>query len=192
MQIDIVGSYRQAFTTGAVTTLAAGAQIFSMRWVSSTLFMRLRALEPQFILTTAFGAAQEVGFDAWTGRSYSASPSNGTQVTIGANDAKLRTSYPTSVFNTAGDVRTANASAITAGTVTLDGGPIAKDSIWAAAVGATLPWRRYDFTQYRPRDGGILYANNEGPIVKNTILMGAAGVGHWVFTVEWDEVLVTP
>ena len=36
----------------------------------------------------------------------------------------------------------------------------------------------------------IILAQNEGLVLRNTVLMGAVGVGTWVFQVEWDEITV--
>lgn len=200
---DVVGAYKQTWTTGAVTTIAAGTGtagfLFSKRWVQTPaatgLAYRLRSLEVEFLLTTAFGAAQEVGFDVFKATGYSASPTSGTAITIGA-DGKKRASYPSSAFaNTGCDVRIATAAAITAGTHTLDGQAIARGSLWAGAVGAFIATRYFDFTTTEP--GGIILspgaaaANGEGIIIRNTILMGAAGVGKWHFTFEWDEGTIT-
>lgn len=190
--VDVVGSYRQTWTTGAVTTIAAGTgtagQLFSKRWVAAAtgLSYMLRSLEVEFITTTAFGTPQEVGFDVFKATGYSASPTAGTAIAISTN-AKKRTSMPSSNFATNGDIRIATASALTAGTLTLDGEAIARGSLWSGAIGAQLLPRYHDFTTCEP--GGIILVNNEGLIIRNTILMGATGVGKWHFTLEWDEVI---
>jgi hypothetical protein len=189
---DIRGSYRLSAQSGAVTTIAAATSsaghIFSMRYVSSTTgaAMRIRAIEANFLLTTAFSAAQEVGFDVVAGRSFSASPTGATAIALSGNDAKKRTDHPNSDFVSGGDIRIAGTSAMTAGTVTLDSVPLVKGSFWASTVGNSLgPWR-YDLSQVEP--GGVVLKNNEGIIIRNTVLMGATGVGKWTFSVEWDEV----
>jgi hypothetical protein len=185
-------SFRQGFETLLVTTIAAGTasagHIFSMRWVSG-LAMRLRALEVEFILTTAFGAAQEMGFDGLIGRAYSASPTGATAITLAGNDGKTRTGQNNSRFVGAGDIRIASTAAMTVGTVTLDQFSFVRGSFWAGAVGAQQNVRRYDFTGLPL--GGHVFATSEGFILRNTILMGATGVGKWKFTPEWDEGVLT-
>ena len=71
----------------------------------------------------------------------------------------------------------------------LDANPIAKGSQWCAAIGTSMAPRLYDFS--RNETGGILLANEEGIVARNTILMGATGVGKWHFTIEIDTVIVT-
>lgn len=190
----VLGSYRQEFTSGAVTTIAAGTSsaghILALRSSTANEGSRIRSLTAEFILTTAFSAAQEVGFDAFVVRAYSAAHTGGTALTISGNDGKVLKDEPSATL--AG--RVASASALTAGTQTFDTNPIASDSVWCGAVGAILGPRTYDFTT--SSEGGILLIGGdgsttcEGLVVRNTVLMGAAGVGKWRFTVEWDRVSV--
>jgi hypothetical protein len=188
--VDVIGSYKQTVTTGAVTTIAAGTasagHILALRWAPTptSLYARLKSIEVEFLLTTAFGAAQEVGFDAYVARSYSAASSGATALDFTGGTGKKLATYPTSQMTG----RIASAAAMTAGTQTLDTNAFARGSLWAGAVGATLGPRYYDFTA--TPEGGIMLANQEGIIVRNTILMGATGVGKWHFTFEWDECVV--
>ena len=186
--VDVVGSHRMTWTTGAVTTIAAGdgtaGHILALRNpLASTRSIRIRTFEPEFILTTAFGAAQEVGFDAVIARTYTAAHTNGTALTM--TGGRSLTAQGTTVL--AG--RIASASALTAGTHTLDTNAVAKGSQWCSAIGASLAPRLYDFTS-NPL-GGIILGADEGFIVRNTILMGATGVGKWHFTLEWDDCVIS-
>jgi hypothetical protein len=173
------------FTTGAVTTIAAGTatagHILAMRSDSTPGAIRLRSFEPEFILTTAFGAAQEVGFDMLIARGYTAAHTGATALTMTGGGM---TDQSATILTG----RIADAGALTAGTHTLDANPIAKGSQWCSAVGAALQPRVYDFTS-SPR-GGIILAADEGFVVRNTILMGATGVGKWHFTLEWDDCVI--
>ncbi len=191
--IDVVGSYRQTFTTGAVTAIAAGTgvagHLLALRWANANAAKaaRIKTLQAEFLLTTAFGAAQEVGYDAYVMRAYTVThtAATGTALSFGTNDGKLRTQYAQSGM--AG--RIASAAALTNGTHTLDGNAIARGGAWCAAVGSRIEPTLHDFTK-GSEPGGILLQNEEGLVVRNTILMGATGVGKWHFTVEWDEVLL--
>lgn len=188
---DILGSYRQQWATGLTTVLNAGDRIMSIRYqqANAALAIRIKALEVEFITTTAFTAAQEVGWESRIVRAYSASPTGGTQIVIGA-DGKKRGGYPTSSLNgVTCDVRVASATAIVSGTETTpDTNAFARGSFWSTAVGAQFAWRRNDFSTLEP--GGFLLGTNEGIVTKNSVTMGAAGVGRWLFTVEWEDVLL--
>lgn len=185
--VDIIGSYRQTVTTGAVTTIAAATatagHILALRSGTAGKAVRIRNLEAEFALTTAFGAAQEVGFDLSVARTYTAAHTNGTAVDFTGNTGKDRATRTATVLTG----RTASAAALTAGTHTLDTNAIARASVWCAAVGTSLD-RYYDFSQ--AESGGLLLVADEGLIGRNTILMGATGVGKWHFTFEWDDVIV--
>lgn len=185
--IDVVGSHRHTWTTGAVTTIAAGTttagHILALRNpTDSGRWIRLRSLEVEFILTTAFGAAQEVGFDAYIARSYTAAHTDGTAITM--TGGRSRTAEPATVLTG----RTASTAALTAGTHTLDTNAVIRGSQWCAAVGAAFAPRLYDFKDFPL--GGLIFAPDEGLIGRNTILMGATGVGKWHFTADFDDVIV--
>lgn len=201
------GTYALATTTGAVTTVAAGTTtagfLFSMRYAGTGKVL-LRYLGAQFATTTAFTSAQEVGCEAFIARSYSASPTGGTALDLGAtvtNTNKLLTATSTSDFSLASsDVRVATTGALTAGTQTLDANAFGSTSGWAGAVGITIAKTAlFDGkTHMPPRPlaeeravlglSPVVLSNNEGIIIRNTVLMGAVGVGRWQFFVEWDEV----
>ncbi len=186
MYIEVIGSYRQEYTTGAVTGVAAASStaghILALRNATAGKYLRIRAIEVEFLLTTAFASAQEVGFDALIARAYTAAHTGATALTTTTGD--LLTNYPTTILTG----RIADTGALTAGTHTLDTNPIAKGSAYASAIGAQLTARRYDFSGTETK--GILLANEEGIVVRNTIGMGATGVGKWHFTVEWDDCFV--
>jgi hypothetical protein len=189
-RVHIAGSYTLCQATGSVTTIAAGTasagHLFVMRWGAAAPAVALiRSVSASFLLTTAFGAAQEVGCELFTTRTYSASHSGGTAIDLATNTNtnKLKTTgMATSAFT---DVRISAAAALTNGTHTIDANAMGRVNIWAAAVGNQItPTALYDA---REDQQTIMLANNEGLIVRNTILMGATGVGTWTFWVEWDE-----
>ncbi len=183
---DVYSSHRHTFTTGAVTTVTTGSatagHILALRNASTVTAVRLRTLEVEFLLTTAFGSAQEVGFDAFILRGYQAAHTGATALTITGGRGLVDSSA------TVLTGRIADTGALTAGTHTLDTNPIAKGGVYCSAIGANLFPRLYDFTSML--DGGIVFVANEGLVVRNTIAMGATGVGKWHFTVEFDDVLV--
>ena len=199
----IRGSYRLVCSTGAVTTIAArtatAGQLLNFRWLTATAAVAfVKYVGARFTLTTAYGTAQETGADLIIGRTFTASGTDGTAVDVGstvANTGNLLASQPTSLI-TANAVRVASTSAITAGTHTLDANPIGIISGWSGAIGDQVPVASaqsntpfgtlYDARTSR-HEAPICLVTDEGLIVRNTILMGATGVGRWDFCVEWDE-----
>lgn len=181
---DVTGSYRQTWTTGLVTLIAAGTatagHLLALRNpTATTRTIRLRSFEVEFIATTAFTVAQEVGFDAFIARTYTAAHTGATALTT--TGGRRVTTYD----NTQLTGRIADTGALTAGTHTLDANPIARGSAWISAIGQTLVARFYDFSATEP--GGIFLAADAGLVVRNTILMGAVGVGKWHITAEFDD-----
>lgn len=199
----LYGSYRLKVSTGAVTTVAAGTgsagHILAFRWSPSSLTTYnayIRRIAARFILTTAYGTAQETGCDLIVARAYTASHTAATAIDLGStvtNTNKFATAQNTSLMGVAGRARVADAGALTAGTHTFDANPIGVLSGWSAAIGACVPVETSGNDIYgnlwdaQSNGHPLVLALNEGFVVRNLILMGATGVGRWDFLVEWDE-----
>lgn len=194
----LFGEFRGSFTSGALTTVAAATTtagfVFTMRNpTSSGKVVALRYLAVDFVNTTAFGAAQNMGYDVIAARSYTASATGGTAIDMGStltNSGKVRTNQSTSLF-TANTCRIGSTSALTAGTQTLDASPLAAcQKFVTTTVGGQIQAVLLDARD----DGGSTvrspweFAADEGFIIRNTVLMGASGVGTLIVTAEWDEV----
>lgn len=196
------GSYRLVCSTGAVTVLAAATatagQLFNFRNPSATVKCFIRYVGAKFILTTAYGTAQETGIDMILAHSFTVNGTNGTAIDVGSTVAatgKLSSADCATSALTAGCVRTATASTITAGTHTLDANPIGTLNDWSGAIGATVPTTSSGaagqfgtlFSARGREEMPIVLGQNQGFLLRNTVLMGATGVGRWDFCVEWDE-----
>lgn len=200
---SVHGSYRLVCSSGAVTTIAArtatAGQLLNFRFPGASPYKAfVKYVGARFILTTAYGTAQETGCDLILAHSFTVNGTNGTVVDVGstvANTGKLLTDFGTSKI-TAGAVRVADTAAITAGTHTLDANPISTLSDWSGAIGATVPTTGSGarsgygtLWDYKASAHGapIVLGTDEGFVIRNLILMGATGVGRWDFCVEWDE-----
>lgn len=190
------GERRMAVVSGALTTVAAGTttagHVFACRNPDTTKKVLLRYLAVDFNLTTAFGAAQSMGFDVIGATGYTASHTGGTAIDVGstlANSQKIRTNDATSLF-TANCVRIGSTGALTAGTHTLHANPFAQCQKYMGAVGAQIQATLLDARD--DGDGAVRspweFGQDEGFVIRNTILMGATGVGSLIVTMEWDEV----
>jgi hypothetical protein len=199
---SLLGSYLLAVPTGLVTVIAAGTasagHLFAAQWTNTTKNALIRYVGARFVTTTAFGAAQEVGCELLRTTVYSAPHTGGTAVTLAAMN-KLRSVEGDSLFN---DMRVATTGALTNGTQTIDTQPLGSCSGWSSAAGVTIAKEAlFDANDALNPDapnvlnGGmplrspLVLAANEGFIVRNTVLMGATGVGRWQFYIGWDEVL---
>lgn len=197
------GSYRLAVSSGAVTIIAArtasAGQLFAFRWSSSSAVRCfLKYVGAKFTLATAYTTAQETGCDMILARAFTASASGGTAVDTGstvAGTGKLMSGFPTSLMGVASLVSVASTAALTAGTHTLDANPVAVRSDWSGAIGATVPASGSGvgsgyaslWDARATGDAPIVFAQDEGFVLRNLVLMGATGVGRWDFLVEWDE-----
>lgn len=186
---QVLGSYRLASFTGLMTGIAANGTIFSMRWTDATNLCAIKSLKVGYAVITGFTAAQELGFDAVVARGFTASDSTQTQLVLTGNNQKKRTSLATSLF-AATDVRISGTGAITAGTRTLDAQPVMASAAKTLAAAATVQDARFEalIDMTDGTDYPIVLAQNEGLVVRNSVLMGAAGTVRGFVEVVWDEV----
>lgn len=151
----------------------------------------MRFLKVRYAVVTGFTAAQELSFDAFVARGYTADHAGGTALTLGGNNQKKRTSQGSSLVTTAASARIASATALTGSSFTLDANPIMLGMGKTLAAAATVQDAAFEET-LDMTDGGaewpIILATNEGIVVRNGILMGAAGTVRMSVQMAWDEV----
>lgn len=188
------GAYRVSAVSGLITGLNAGDPVFSMRWApalpttnarSLTTFV-LERLRVKWRTISGFTAAQEVTLDTFVARAFTANDTGGTAVTLTTNNAKKRTSFPTSVVT---DMRISATGALTAGTRTLDANPIATDGFAELAAAATVPKGRFDLEvldQDQDRFPLVLMPK-EGLVITNRVALGAGGTGRLIVEMDWLE-----
>jgi hypothetical protein len=188
-RFDVFSSKRISEKSGLCTGIAAGGSIFVFRNAHATSSALIRRIEVAHLITTGYTAAQEVGYHVVKGSTWTAAPSGGTALTITGNFAKLRNTDSATIL-TAGDVRVATTGTLTDGTVAADSHLLGADSCWglAATAGNAIGWNAITFDETPLK--GLLLAQNEGFLIKNTIAQGAAGVGRWFVNVVWDEGVV--
>lgn len=194
------GAYRIASVSGVISGVAAATStagfLWSMRWspsqasnkgnITFALIQRLRAK-----MVTIHGptATQELGIDLIFARSYTASPTGGNAATLTTDNAKKRTSFPTTQMT---DIRVANTGALTSGTQTLDAQPIAQQSVSEVAFAATVqatPGPEILLTTQDMEEYPLILAPNEGLILRNTVSQGAGYTGRVVVEVDWREAI---
>jgi hypothetical protein len=189
---EILGAYGMGLTSGALTGVAAGGTVFSFRWApaTTTQLCMVRRIEIGFSTTTAFTTAQSLQYSLQIARQWTASDTGGTAAAFTqTNTGKFRTVMPTSAFAGGGQIMIANTGANTAGTRTLDTQAIAFTQGSSTAVATTM--LNNPIFQHQPGDYPIIFAANEGFIINNVQLMGAAGVINLTVNVEWMELAAT-
>jgi hypothetical protein len=199
---NVLGCYTVNGRTGTYSALSAGAILFSMRNSSSTVLEVIQRVKINVITSTAATTAGEAERELHIIRSFSASDTGGTAVTLTGNNAKMRTSQAAS---TVGDMRFGQP--LTAGTGTADANPVSSaiawlplnftgvdigctgagptGAVWACAGGYPVDLLNATNGQEYP----IVLAQNEG--IRITIgkdAMPAAAVQQTTVTVGWCEV----
>ena len=190
MELGARGAYGAGFITGILPAgLGANSEIFQFRWVDTTRVALIRSVSVSAaVSTTAFVAGVPPQLEMRIARSWSGQGTLGTGITFGANDAKKRTSFATTLL-ASGDVRIATTAALGAGTKTLDGTPLAivvGNTAVATATTQIIPpgtifWQRNTHDEY-PQ----LLGQNEGFVIRS---VAVPGTGTWTATVsvEWAE-----
>lgn len=182
------GFYFHSSRSGALAGAAAASVVWAFRWAHATKLCIIDLLRVRAMPTTPFTAAQEWGFDAVIGRTYSASHTGGTQyLPSQAGGFKKRASYPTSNIT---EIRMATTAALGGGTVTADASEFISDLAWELVAAATVArsrvaWEK-DYTD--GVDSPIILVQNEGILVRPIITLGAGGVVRLVVEIAWHEV----
>jgi hypothetical protein len=184
----ITGDYRIGVTTGLTTGLSANDPIFSFRWGSTTHRCAIRALQVAIQIVTPFTAANEVSANAIFARTFTASDTGGTALTLTGTNANLH-SY-SSTASKVTDARVATTGTLTAGTRTLDSQPFLQclAGQLLAAAGAAQGNAAADYDTIPDRHP-IVLTTNEGIIVRSGIALGAAGTVRFAIGLEWSEYL---
>lgn len=197
-----LGHYRIATNTGTLAAaLAAGTgtagHVFAFRWGDASKLCVLTKLKTRFLPLTPFTAAtltDHSSFDAFILRSYTASHTTGTSLTPTGNNNKMRTSMGTSL---ATDIRISTTAALTSGTHTFDAFPFCQsirkgNRVNPAAATEETIMPQFDGMEMDfdmgAGDHPIVFAQNEGFVIRNRTVWPAAGTGILSVTVAWAEV----
>jgi len=193
--VEQLGTYAASLFTGAYTVAAANTPMFSMRFVAGSAgqaqIAMIQRIAINIVPTVAFTAAQQVSYGAYVARSWTAVDSGGTAATLTGNNNKLRTSMSTTQLAATGDMRISTTGTLTAGTRTLDSQAFAVASAWVPTALVAQSIQQVILYETFAGDQPLVLANQEGFVINNLILMGAAGVLSIGVTVEWTESATT-
>lgn len=195
--IEALGHYHIEASMSVAAATAAAAPVGSLRWGDATRLMVIYYILLSWKMTTLLtaGDPQDQTLDLRIARSFSASDTGGTVVPLTTNNAKLRTSFPTSLVT---DFRT---GALTAGTRTLDSntfmrsrGNAGTQNVTAAAAPGADMSNESDgvlnqvIFNVMPGQHPLVLAQNEGLVVVNITAMPAAGALAGMLEIGWAEV----
>jgi hypothetical protein len=183
-----LGHYRVARRYALINSQAAGAILVAARNISANPVI-VKRLYMRLLQTSAPTAAIEARISATIARGYSVSDStNGTLLTLSGNNAKKRTSMATPGL----EIReTTVAAGATGGTKVLDADAFMKMSLWellAVPTGGPVPEVTREYSP-NVRDGEhpFLLAQNEGFVITNDAVLGAAAAGILYYEIDWVE-----
>lgn len=182
-----LGSYRMNMESGAIAaTLAAASPLFSFRYAGANLAI-LNFVRVSVVISTAITTAVPMSLEAVAARGFTASDTGGTSATLTANNGKDRTSDGTTAI---GDLRIASTAALGAGTRVLDAQGFAGVNYGSGtAVGSTALPIVDLYNQDSDTKHAVIFANNEGFIIRNPDAGPATGAFKLMVSLGWIEVL---
>ncbi len=187
-----LGAYSMAAVTGLiVATGAANAIQFAMRWGDATRLALIESVEVAAVVTAAITTSVPYDLALFICRSFTASDSAGTAITLTGNNQKRRTSMGTSLV-TDMRINSTLAAGLTAGTRTQDSQAAGRvigasgTSVGTQFFGANpLPLYRCDLMS---GSHPIVLAQNEGIEVVSPLAGPATGTLEIVVKLNWMEV----
>lgn len=181
-------SHRLVLSTGLITGITAATStaghIGVFRWISTTHRCYVHRARAVWTTITPFTTAQEVGMDLVIARAFTAEAVTVGAVTysFAANDGKLWTKQSQPTTNPSFFV--SGTAVLTNSTHTLDGAPLDQCGMVELAAAGT-PYRGTMAVDFNPGDKAPLRLDaDEGLLLRNTILMGAAGTARVVFALD--------
>lgn len=185
--------YRHVSKYTLINAQAAGAVLYMLRNPTGKSPIILTKLGLKLVQTTAPTAALLVEISAKVARGYTVGDTtNMTAVTLTGNNAKAKTNYGTA----AADLRfTSVAAGGTGGTKALDSDPFLKLALWELLVVPTAGPVPVAEALYNPDvselEAPIQLAGNEGIVILNDNVLGAAAAGTLFVEIGWQEATVT-
>jgi hypothetical protein len=172
-----------AAQTGALTTIAAGGRLFSMRNSGANLIL-VRRVGWGFMTTTAFTTAQALDYSLFIARNFTVGDTVGTDVSPTGNMAKHRASLATPNVQ----ARLAAAAVVSGGTLTQDTQAVGIIAAGSNGLATGMVPVQNNLLDHTADDLPIVLAQNEGITIVNNTLMGAAGVIKCYINVEYAEI----
>jgi len=180
------GHYRLGFKTGATIGYTANQAFFCWRWTQQALFARLLKLRVTAVIKTAFTTAQTTDIAMWRATGWTVAPTAGVSLTnvLNGEDAMADAGVTTGMANlaqicplAATNFAVANTAALTQGTLTLDGNPLAYDVLNIIALGSSDKVTLYDVAW--GNEYPLTLSNNEGVVLTIPTAQGAVGSVAW-------------
>lgn len=191
--VGSLGHYKTSHRAVMVNDQEANSSLFTLRNIHATNLIVVHKVRAEWIQVGAHTAAILSSLDIYKLTGYSVTPTTGTVTPV---LSKLRTSYATLVDGTDLAVRGVTvagaAAGMTGGTLVKDTAPLMQVGLWLlAAVPTAGPSPAVD-ASYRPDvasgEAPLVLAQNEGFLVENRVLLGAAAGSAISFDIDFSVV----
>ena len=186
--VGALGHYRTSHRCALVASQAANSRLFELQNAHASNLVVVQRVRVTWAQTAAHTAAIEDSLDMYRCTSFSAVDTTNTVTPV---ISKLRTSFATAGANVRG-VTVAGASAgMTGGTLTKDTAALwhlptfllAAVPTGGQTVQVTMDW----FPQVESGEHPLTLVQNEGFIIENRVLLGAAAGSGVYIDVQWAE-----
>ncbi len=188
MAVGALGAYRTSHRAVLVNTQAANSRLFELRNAGSNLVV-VTSLNVRWMQLGAHTAAIEDSLDVYKLTGFTAVDTTNTVTPV---ISKLRTSYATAGAVPRGVTVAGAAAGMTGGTLVKDTNPLLQLPQWLLAAQPTAGTVGLRELLYSPRvDVGetpLILAADEGIMIENRVLLGAAASSVVYVDIQWSEV----
>jgi hypothetical protein len=185
--VGALGGYRVTALSGQIAaSLAAGSELFQLRWTDATRKFVLHELQVGVVVDGTITAAVPIVLEAVVARAWSADGSGGSALTLTGSNGKMESGFGTTLVNAA---RIASTAALTVGTKTLDvqGFGIAVGGSGTTAGASTPIPMAGIFEPIAGVEPPLVLSTSEGFIIRS--VLGGPATGTWRLAVfaAWSE-----
>lgn len=186
--VGALGHYTTSHRTVFTNTQAANSRLFELQNAHATNLVVVHRVHVVYSQGSTQTAAIEDSIDMFRCTSFSAVDTTNTVTPVAS---KMRTSMGTAGANLRGVTVAGAAAGMTGGTLTKDTAPVFQMSMWLlAAVPTAGPSPRFEYLWVPTVANGespMILVQNEGFIIENRVVMGAASGGAVYVDVAWSE-----
>jgi hypothetical protein len=185
------GHYRTTHRGAIIALQAAASRLFAFRSASASLYTIIHEISVRWLQTADHTAAIEDSLDLAKCSGFTVVDATGSPVTPAVS--KGRTSMPAAAAEIRGNALAGLAAGMTGGTPgTVETVPLRQLGMWLLATNPTAGPAPVAEMIYRPQvaDGihPMLLAPDEGFVLRNRVLLGAAAGSSYYISVDWSEV----
>jgi hypothetical protein len=185
----VLGHYRTSHRTVLVATQAANSRLFSLQNAHASNLIVVHDIRIEWMQTGTHTAAILDSLDLYRCTGFSVVDTTNTVTPV---ISKLRTSYGTAGAVVRGVTVAGAAAGMTGATITKDTAPLRQLSQWLLAAQPTASNVFPMEGRYQPSvsdgESPLILAQNEGLIIENRVLLGAAANSAVAIDIAWSEV----